>query len=204
MWENYYYPYCDARQACNPCKKCCDVNVCNKIEVTVNASSTGGSGGDGGDTGCTVAAAATGLGLNIIDCCPEDAQATLPEETNEPNATEEQPKAEDVDTLQDGTETATATAVGGIGGAGGAGGAASLTQIIGASIDNWTIVCCGNSGGAAGDFKISTDGKITDIKLDENGDIHLNGEKMDVKTLDNGTRVFILNNKTQVEKENVE
>jgi hypothetical protein len=94
------------------------------------------------------------------------------------------------------------------GGNGGVGGDATATQNASAVIQNYTIVNCGddwigNSGGK--NFMLDIDQQKTELKIDENGDIFLNGEKMDAKDLGEGAKVFVFKNtKTSEETKKAE
>ncbi len=93
---------------------------------------------------------------------------------------------------------------GGQGGSpGGDGGDAQATQNATAVIQNYTIINCGGDllGGHGGKtFTLDVDKQKTELRIDENGDIYVNGEKMDAKDLGEGAKVFVFKNSKRVDK----
>ncbi|HHY91495.1 MAG TPA: hypothetical protein GX503_07485 [Clostridiales bacterium] len=92
---------------------------------------------------------------------------------------------------------------GGDGGSpGGDGGDAAATQNTTAAIQNYTIINCGGDllSGPGSTVTLDADGQKTELKIDEKGDIYVNGQKMDAKDLGDGAKVFVFRNSKRVEK----
>jgi hypothetical protein len=71
-----------------------------------------------------------------------------------------------------------------------------------AVVNNTTIVVIGPPYGTG--FTINEEKEKMNFYVQENGDVLLNGEKMDIKAMKNGTRVMFLSNKKQSDAVNKE
>lgn len=78
---------------------------------------------------------------------------------------------------------------GGNGGAGGAGG--TVTQTVETTIENVVVINCDGQNGPPG-LRFGQNGRTIDIRVDEKGNTLVNGEKMDEKILENGSKVLIV------------
>lgn len=175
----------------------CCVKIENKIDIDADAKGgDGGDGGEGGDNNSAAAAAASRGGVAVsvpVSVGIEENENDLAIPENDENETEDEENTASapngngeiaVDTI--------AVANAGNGGNGGDGG--DVKQSIYAKIDNWTVIVCGDDKKHkdwARTFKVNSDEKDVKVKI-EDDDIFLNGEKMDVKELKDGTKVFIL------------
>lgn len=185
-----------------------DVNICTSVNISQSGEANGGdaNGGNGGDaTGGSAAAAsadsegdgdaraAASVRINTRSKSYEDkagavrpliseveAQALSPEEAEDPNAV----------VIGEGASAIGGDAAGGAGGAGGVGGNASVSNSAAVTIENYVIVCCDKKGNHPG-LTLGTNNRKLDIKVDENGDTFVNGQKMDETEFEDGTKVFI-------------
>lgn len=175
----------------------CCVKIENKIDIDADAKGgDGGEGGEGGDNSSAAAAAASRGGVAVsvpvsVGVEENERDLVIPE-----NGYNEIENEEDTASAPNGNEDSAvdtiAVANAGNGGNGGDGG--DVKQSINAKIDNWTVIVCGDDKKQkdwARTFKVNSDEKDVDVKI-EDDKIFLNGEKMDVKELKDGTKVFIL------------
>lgn len=184
---------CDCKPRRRKDKKidCCCIKICNDIDIEQNANANGGDGGEGGDNNSAAAAAANGGGVSVA----VPVSVNVEEDNIRPCALP--PNGES-------GEVAEENATGVIGeteveaeanaGNGGKGGDADINQTAVAVIENWTVVVCGDGKyhkDMAQGLKLESEGKKVSLKMD-NGEVFLNGEKMDTKELEDGTKVFIV------------
>lgn len=181
----------------------CIVRVYNNIDICAHA--TGGDGGDGaegGDNNSSAAAAASrgGVGVAVpvtVDVDEENLNRnrnicpfSVPDNGVDGDSEE---LVEDLQVPPNGNSSGSeldtvAIAASGNGGDGGNGG--DVKQSIYAKIDNWTVVVCGNEKEFRRGITMSTDGSDVDLRM-EDDDIFINGEKMAVEELKDGTKVFV-------------
>ncbi len=176
------------------------VNIITKISVNQsnNADSSGGDGGAGGSAAVSQAAsAANGEGANS-SASAASGIAQESEELAQAVPGTPDPALENLGILPDPVTVSAVigTTSGGSGGGGGAGGENSSTQSNSSTITvenmNVIILACDHSTDPS--VSLGVNNRKLDIRVDENGDTYLNGEKMDEKDLGNGTKVFIFRN----------
>jgi hypothetical protein len=169
------------------------INIINKVCINQNANAEGGDGGEGGDAengDATGGSAAAASGLIAIAANVTDPEIEIPisdDLIQKEQAALETEQVNGSGTAATGGNATIGTSAGGAGGAGGDGGTASNTATV--AIENVIIISC-NSDTPNG-VSIGTGSRTLDIKVDENGDTFVNGEKMDEKKLSDGTKVLI-------------
>lgn len=170
------------------------INIINKVCINQKASADGGDGGDAenGDATGGSASAAAASGLIAIAANVDNPDIKIPISDD----LRRNEKGELETEQSNGTGTSAAATGGNAtigtseGGRGGDGGTASNAATV--SIENVVIISC-NSDTPNG-VSIGAGGRTLDIKVDENGDTFVNGEKMDEKKLSDGTKVLIFRN----------
>ncbi len=171
----------------------CCVKVENKIDIKQEADATGGDGGEGGDNNSAAAAAASSGGVAVavpvtVDIEEENLIRPLANNgTDGEDANESIPVNSVIPNGSLGNE-ADANA-----GNGGNGGDAEVKQSAYAKIDNWTVIVCGDDGKREWirNLRVDSNGDTIDLKVEDDG-VFLNGEKMKVRELKDGSKVFIL------------
>lgn len=172
------------------------IDISTAITINQTATSSGGAGGDGGNGGegggASQAYGLIAVAINEIEAGLEI--PTIPEALGEGEAeigTEQIQKLQQSRPPQNEDET---TASGGDanGGDGGAGGNAASVNYASVVVDNVVIINSNVDGNRQYPaYTIGTGNRKLEIKVDENGETFVNGEKMDEKTLDDGTKVLI-------------
>ncbi len=171
----------------------CCVKVENKIDIKQEADAKGGDGGDGGDNNSAAAAAATSGGVAVsvpVTVDVEEENLFKPFANNGADGEDAIEAAQDNMAKPNGSGGTEAEANAGNGGNGGD---AEVKQSAYAKIDNWTVIVCGDDGSREWirNLRVESDEDTIDLKVEEDG-IFLNGEKMKVKELKDGSKVFIL------------
>jgi hypothetical protein len=167
----------DKREHCES-----DVNICTSVNIWQDGEANGGNanGGNGGDATSGSAAAAS----TESEGEDEDDQSTTPEE---PASLESELSGENASAIG-------GDATGGAGGAGGTGGTGgSVSNSASVSVENVVVICC-DENGSAPCLTLGTNNRKVIIKVDENGDTYVNGQKMNETELEDGTKVFIFRN----------
>ncbi|NLK71679.1 MAG: hypothetical protein GX285_01510 [Clostridiales bacterium] len=186
--------------------KDCTVRVYNTIDIRAEAKGgDGGDGGDGGEDNSSASAAASRGGVSVavpvtVDVEQEEKNVyplSVPSNGADGLSSEKE-VSKDLNSVPNGNSAGLAVdniaiASSGKGGDGGDGG--DVKQSIYAKIDNWTVVVCGNEKEFKRGITLSSDESDVDLKM-ENDDIFINGEKMTVKELKDGTKVFVLKKST--------
>ena len=156
------------------------------ITVNQTATSTAGDGGDGGDAEGGDASQAVGL----IAISANEIETELEIPTAAPGLPVNRAQ-NDIQPLQE--EPATGASGGdATGGDGGNGGDAtsSNTSSVTVDVEN-VIVITSSTDGPPPVYTIGTRNRNLEIKVDENGDTFVNGNKMVEQALDDGTKVLI-------------
>jgi len=169
------------------------------VNIWQNAEANGGDaeGGDGGDGGSAAAASAESEGEGDAT-----ASASVSVDPNNhgsrPNSNLNQPP--EAQSLGSITNVEDAAAKGGDGGNGGdatGGDGGTATNVAEVEVEN-VVVIYPNSDGSTPLINLGVNGnnlrRNVDIKVDENGNTFVNGQKRDEQELNDGTKVFIFRN----------
>jgi len=201
QWDSWHK--CDENKKNNECEKCVrDVNICTSVNICQNGEANGGdaNGGNGGDaTGGSAAAASAqseGEGDASATASVSVSQESKPygdKEGADQALTPEVAAAQDTVVSGEGASAIGGAATGGDGGNGGDGGDASVSNSAAVTVENVVVICCDEKGSHPG-LTLGTNNRKVNIKVDENGDTFVNGQKMDETKLEDGTKVFIFRN----------
>lgn len=174
------------------------VNQSNKVEAN------GGDGGAGGSStaGSASSVATSGGEASNTQKINTATDAARPPKGPDPNGIKpaaddetESIEEEEVSTLEDvGNVTTTSASTAGDGGEGGRGGEVSATQSNNAEINvdntNVIILSCNGQYPPTG-LNIGGGSRQLDIRVNEQGETFINGQKMEERNMPDGTRVYV-------------